>query len=71
MRSSSTSSFARSVSIIRDTGMPVQALTTSAISSGPDLLPQQPSRAVWPALSACFRRFSICSASFLRCKSSS
>ena len=35
MRSSSTSSFARSVSIMRETGMPVQALTTSAISSGP------------------------------------
>ena len=35
IRSSSTSSFARSVSIIRATGMPVQALTTSAISSGP------------------------------------
>ena len=38
MRSSSTSSFARSVSIIRETGMPVHALTTSAISSGPTSL---------------------------------
>ena len=36
--SSSTSSFARSVSIIRATGMPVQALTTSAISSRADFL---------------------------------
>ena len=35
MRSSITSSLARSVSIMRLTGMPVQALTTSAISSGP------------------------------------
>ena len=34
-RSSSTSSLARSVSSMRVTGMPVQALTTSAISSGP------------------------------------
>ena len=34
-RSSSTSSLARSVSSMRLTGMPVHALTTSAISSGP------------------------------------
>ena len=34
-RSSSTSSLAFSASIMRVTGMPVQALTTSAISSGP------------------------------------
>ena len=42
MRSSITSSLARSVSIMRLTGMPVQALTTSAISSSVDFLAQQP-----------------------------